>query len=54
MELFLDPLTEQGHKFEVGQNITVEGLEFTAPQSDPNGTFVVTSAVDGSINQKVN
>jgi hypothetical protein len=53
MELFLDPLTEQGHKFEVGQNITVEGLEFTAPQSDPNGTFVVTSAVDGSINQKV-
>ena len=53
MELFLDPLTEQGHEFEVGQNIKVEGLAFTAPQSDPNGTFVVTSAVNGPINQKI-
>tara|TARA_R110000803_G_scaffold206682_1_gene274110 strand:- start:1056 stop:3824 length:2769 start_codon:yes stop_codon:yes gene_type:complete len=56
MELFLDPLTEQGHEFEVGQNITVEGLAFTAPQSDPNGTFVVTSVVNdpiNPINQKV-
>jgi len=53
MELFLDPLTEQGHEFAVGENITVEGLAFTAPQSDPNGTFVVTSVVNGLINQKV-
>ena len=53
MELFLDPLTEQGHEFAVGENITVEGLAFTAPQSDPNGTFVVTSVVNGPINQKV-
>jgi len=53
MELFLDPLTEQGHEFEVGENITVEGLAFTSPQSDPNGTFVVTSAVDGPMNQKI-
>ena len=53
MELFLDPLTEQGHEFAVGENITVEGLAFTAPQSDPNGTFVVTDVVYGPINQKV-
>ena len=53
MELFLDPLTEQGHRFAVGENITVEGLAFTSPDPDPNGTFVVTSVVNGSINQKV-
>ena len=35
MELFLDPLTEQGHEFEVGENITVEGLAFTSPDPDP-------------------
>ena len=53
MELFLDPFSEQGHLFEVGQEITVGGLAFSSPQSDPNGTFVVTSAVNGAINQKV-
>jgi len=53
MELFLDPSTEQGHLFEVGENITVEGLAFTSPDPDPNGTFVVTSVVDGPISQKV-
>ena len=53
MELFLDPLSEQGHLFEVGQIVEVEGLEFTGPQSDPNGTFAVTSVVNGTANQKV-
>ena len=53
MELFLDPLTEQGHEFAVGENITVEGLAFTSPDPDPNGTFVVTDVVDGTVNQKV-
>ena len=53
MELFLDPLSEQGHLFEVGQIVEVEGLEFTSPQSDPNGTFAITSVVNGTVNQKV-
>jgi hypothetical protein len=53
MELFLDPLSEQGHDFTVGEIITVEGLEFASPQSDPNGTFVVVSAINGTVNQKV-
>ena len=47
MELFLDPVSEQGHEFEVDEIVEVEGFEFTGSQSDPNGTFAVTS-VDNS------
>lgn len=45
VSLVLDePAVEQGYDFQVGDEITVEGIQFTG--TDPNGTHTITSVTD--------
>ena len=45
-----DPAVEPGYDFQVGDEVTVQGIIFAAGETDPNGTFTLISVTDaGSI-----
>ena len=45
-----DPAVEPGYDFQVGDEVTVQGIIFAPGETDPNGTFTLISVTDaGSI-----